>query len=146
MWREGSNPSLVTSNILARSRNGQDGFSILQLLNSAVDYEFAKTFKVVTRFWFRFVYVALYGSAKLQSNQVMIARFYVDTNILKLLFIFLSCCGSSYQCGLEKSYFDSIKCIWKQMNCRILLSQKAKTSSDRFWTYVSHTYISYICF
>ena len=55
----------------------------------------------------------------------MIAEDHDDTKDLKLLDRFLQ-------------FFDSVKSILKHMQCRIRCNIKPKTTSNRFWTPVSH--------
>jgi len=60
--------------------------------------------------------------------------------ILNFLFEFLTfliVLIKQVQLQLETRYFDSLKCILKQMQCRIWPNKKPKTTSDGFWAPVS---------
>ena len=49
------------------------------------------------------------------------------------------------QALLEGRYFDSIKSILKQMQCRIWMNKKPGTTSDEFWAPGSHAWKSKHC-
>jgi len=72
----------------ARSRNRRYWFSTLQFFNSAATFEFAMICKLVNRSWWQLVnlmqnIIAVYCKAKFQNVQVMNAKLYDNTNILK---------------------------------------------------------------
>jgi len=62
-------------------------------------------------------------------------------NFLFDFFTFLTVLIKGVQLQLETRYFDTVKSILKQMQCRIWFNKKPKSTSDGFWTPVSQLYI-----